>query len=274
MKKSDIITALALVICSLAVYLYLFGYADRKVVFLYEHLGFKPFDKITRGRYWMTGFVLSGFLSTLYLLIKLIWSSGNIVWKNVLRLSIIPLIIGIVLITSLVGQPVLPFGLAVSSAITLPIGLGLGLSVVDDLVANPRSTFLYLLFSLGIIPLLVLFRMVELPAKGILSWDAFWMYMPLLFIGALAWLFIGYRIFKSQKPSWIDVLKGALALGYVDLPLLHYLSATPEGIPYVTSADNFFPDHLLLRFLNWIVVLGILFFVDWCTKRILLKRSA
>lgn len=59
-------------VISLGIYFYLFGYADRKIVFLYEHLGLAPFDSATTGRYWMTGLVLSGFLTIFYLLIQLI----------------------------------------------------------------------------------------------------------------------------------------------------------------------------------------------------------
>jgi hypothetical protein len=269
LKKEEILIATLVTVISLAVYSYLFGCADRKIVFLYEHLGLTPFDRITTGRYWMAGLILSGFLSILYLVIrlilKLIIKSEIIYWKNIVKFSVIPLIIGVLIITMTFGEPEMTFLIAISSGLALIIGISTGFSVIDDLINDYRSTFIYLVIGLGLVPFLVLFRVLELPGKGILAMNISVFVVVFSTVGGFLWLFISHRIFKNYRPGFINVIKGTLAFGYIGLPVLHYLVLTPKGIPYITSSDNFFADNLGLRILNWILLILIVFLVEKLT---------
>jgi len=53
-----------------------FAVADRYVIFLYEHLGATPFDRVTRGRYWMAGLVAAGMVMVGYGLVN--WAVGRV----------------------------------------------------------------------------------------------------------------------------------------------------------------------------------------------------
>lgn len=265
LKKKEIIISILIIFISLGVYFYVFGCADRKIVFLYDHLGLKPFDRITTGRYWMTGLVLSGFLTILYLIIQLILRfilKSEISWKTIAKFSFIPLYTGVVLITMTFGEPKMTFLIAISSVLALTIGIAIGFSVIDDLIMDYRSAFIYLISGLGLVPLLILFRVLELPEKGILSMKISILIIVISIVGGFFWLLICYRIFKLNMPRFTNVIKGTLAIGYIGLPILHYLIATPKGIPYITSADNFFADNMILRITNWILLIFMVFLVD------------
>jgi len=270
LKKAEIITSVLVNLISLGVYIYLFGFAYRKIVFLYEHMGLQPYDHITTGRYWMTGFVLSGFLSILYLSARLILKFGakpeHISWKSIVILSVIPLTTGVIFITMTLGEPEMPFHIAMSAALALQIGLILGMSVVDDLMMNIKKTMIYLVSGIGLVPFLVLFRVLELPERGIISMNYAIAAVVFLFTGGLIWLYISCKIFKHARPGIIQQIKGILASGYVGLPLLHFLIATPKGIPYITSSDNFFADNLLLRACNWVLLFFIVISINKLIK--------
>jgi hypothetical protein len=255
----------------LGVYYYLFGCADRKIVFLYEHLGHTPFDSMTTGRYWMAGFLLSGLLTLLYLpaslILRLIIKSDKISWKPIVLFSMIPLMIGIVFIIMNLGEPKLTFIIAISSFLALIIGISIGFSVIDDLIKDYKSRFTYLLFGLGLVPFLSLFRSLELPEKGILTMQISVLVIVISIVFGFFWLLIAYRIFKRCRPKWINEIKGTLLIGYIGLPVLHFLIATPKGIPYITTSDNFFADNMIIRLSNWILLFLMVFSVDKLTKR-------
>lgn len=262
--------AILMILISLGVYTYLFIYADRKVVFLYSHLGSTPFDAMTSGRYWMAGFVLSGFLTLFYLIIKLmmklLFPNTHPRWKTIVQLSFLPLFLGILIITMNFGEPHLTFSLALSSAATLIIGLIIGFSVVDDLILHFQSTKNYLITGFGLMPFLSLFRTLELPAKGILSWSTSILVTIFSMIGGLLWVFTAYLLIEKNKPPLIKVLTGTLAITYVALPVLHYLLATPEGIPYITTSGNVFAQDMVLRISTWIVLILLAFIGEKLSK--------
>jgi hypothetical protein len=260
-----------LIMVSLSVYLYLFGFADRKIYFLYGHLGLQPFDEMTMGRYWMTGLVLSGYLSVLYLLVRLIIlfiiKSNNLSWITTIKLSALPLIFGILWITMTMGKPVMPFNIAFSSALALIIGTAIGCSVVDDVINDYKSTCIYILFAVGLIPFLTLFRVIELPDKGLLSVNVSVLVIISVLLIACIWLLLLYRIFKKFRPKFFNIIKGTLAIAYVGLPVIHHLLATPKGIPYITTADNFFAAHIWIRMVNWAILILLVYGFDKLSKK-------
>jgi len=89
----------------------------------------------------------------------------------------------------------------------------------------------------------------------------------ILIAGGFFWLLAAYRIFRRNRPKLKNVIKGTLATGYIGLPVLHYLFATPKGIPYITSADNFFADNMIIRLTSWILFIVIVFSADRLTKK-------
>lgn len=269
-KTSEIIIAILIILISLGVYTYLFIYADRKVVFLYSHLGSTPFDACTSGRYWMTGFVLSGFLTIFYLIIKLIIkllsAKDHPRWKTIVKISFLPLLLGILIITMDVGEPKLTFSLSISSAATLIIGLIIGFSIVDDLLNHFKSTKNYLIAGLGLVPFLMLFRTLELPDKGILSWGTSITLTIISIVGGLLWLSFARLLTENDKSPLIKVLTGTLAITYLGFPVLHYLVATPEGIPYITASGNIFAEGMVLRITTWILLILLAFIGEKLSK--------
>jgi hypothetical protein len=276
LKIGPITLSFVITIISLGVYVYLFGYADRKIVFLYEHLGLTPFDSMTIGRYWMAGFVLSGFLTILYLIYKLtaryLIKSKDISWIEIVKYSCIPLIIGVIIIITNLGAPRLTFIIAVSSALALIIGIMIGFSVADDLIAEVKSTLIYLIFGLGLVPLLLLFRVLELPGKGIVALNVAILVSVLTIVFGFSWLLISHRIFRQNTTGSVNIIKGTLLIGYLGLPVLHYIAATPKGIPYITSADNFFAESMILRLTNWIILILMVLLTDKLNKKINSRR--
>jgi len=136
--RYEIIIAIILIIITLGVFVYIFAFANREVVFLYNHLGFKPFDRITAGRYWMLGFIVSGFLAMLYFILRLIllFINNSITeilncW-SIIKITSIPLIFGIAIITMTLGDPILPFFTAISIPAVLIVGLIIEFSTIDD----------------------------------------------------------------------------------------------------------------------------------------------
>jgi hypothetical protein len=271
LKKVEILISIFVTIISLGAYYYIFGYADRKIIFLYEHLGLTPFDRMTTGRYWMTGLVLSGFLTILYLLTQLLLKftkkQEGISWRNIIKLIMIPLITGGILIIMTLGEPKLTFLIAISSVLALSIGIAVGFSVVDDLIKDIRKAIINLLFGFGLVPFLLLFRVLELPEKGIISMNISLLVIAITIVVGFFWLLMFYRIFKYNMPRLINVIKGTIVIGYIGLPVIHYLIATPKGIPYITSSDNFFADSIILRITNWILLILIVFLVEKLAKR-------
>lgn len=269
-RNYEFIVSVIIMLIPVGIYYYFFGYADRRVVFLYDHLGFTPFDQITAGRYWMAGFITSGFLSVLYLILQLairILKLPVMSWKKVFTLMVIPLNTGIIIIVMTAGEPELGLFIAISSALALTAGIFLGFSLVDNLMTNVKSTSLFLLFGLGMVPSLILFKALELPGKGILAFNVSLLIAVISVTAGLLWLLTCHWVFRKYRPKWPDVVKGALVTAYLGLPVLHYLAATPKGIPYITSADNFFADNMILRLITWMLLFLFVFSTDKLMRR-------
>lgn len=271
MKFREVVTVWLVILVSFSAYIYLFVFADRDVVFLTGQFSQDPFDSMTRGRYWMSGLVLGGMLTIIYLIIqglfKGIIHSEIVSYKKVVGRALVPLNLGIVIIMMFFGDPAMTLPVALSAAFALSSGIFIGFSVADDLFANYRSTFIYLSTGLGLVPILVLFRVLELPQRGILATNEAMLIALGVVLFGVGWLLLFYRMFRNKRPAWTHVLKGTLAAGYLGLPLLHYITATPEGIPYITSSDNFFADNMALRVTTWGLLMMLAFLADKLTRQ-------
>jgi hypothetical protein len=264
-SRLEIISAIILIVITLGVFVHIFAFANREVIFLYNHLGFMPFDRITVGRYWMLGFIVSGFWAMFYFVLKLTLflinnsRAENLHYWNIIKIASIPLIFGIAIITMTLGEPILPFSIAISIPAVLIIGLLIGFSTIDDLFKKFKYTISYLFTGLGLVPFLTLFRAIELPAKGIISIEtAIWVLIISFFAGVL-WLLVFLRIFRGIRIYFLETVKGTLLFLYLGLPLIHFIWATPKGVPYITAADNFMAENYALRVVAWILLVLIVY---------------
>ena len=83
--------------------------------------------------------------------------------------------------------------------------------------------------------------------------------------GGLLWLSFAHLL-TDNKCSLIKVLTGTLAISYLGFPVLHYLVATPEGIPYITASGNVFAENMVLRITTWILLILLAFIGEKLSK--------
>ncbi len=176
--KAAGIAALAVSTIVIRLFYYWFAQADRYVIFLYNHAGAAPFDDRTVSRYWMSGLVTGGIVLVGY-------SGGNWLlgrlgglfyreytpspWGLVWLLCVIPVSLGIGLITTQLNQPTLPPALAGWCVVATLLALGPAL-YLGSMTAQAGSDLVWLLLvGAGLTPALLLLRAVELPGQGILS---------------------------------------------------------------------------------------------------------
>lgn len=249
-------------------YYYAFAVADRNTFFLYGHLGFKPLDDITVGRYWMTGFVFSGFVSVPALIMFLAFrmishrtGSLNIVLSpyRILFFSYVPLVPVLFLIIMFAGTRVLPSLIFLYVLISVFAGLFLVIITASHLVLSPDFFLYELIIASGLVPFILLSRAVELPSKGIMSSSDAWLIAALSLWFSFLWLWVFYFAFRKKKlnPFYITVISFFAA--YVMLPVLHFMSRVPSGMPYITASSNFFADNMLLRTFVLILAVSIVF---------------
>ena len=242
-----------------------FAIADRYAIFLYGHSApgiplAQPFDAMTRSRYWMAGLVAAGAVMVIY--IALNWVLGRIVtrrghsyhppaWRRVWVLCALPLIVGIPAITMMRNTPTLPFGLAAACVIATLAGLALAL-LPGEWAARQPVDLIWLAFDgLGLMPILLLLRSVELPGSGV----SVSMALAVLFavgglLAGLIWLGVmsGLRAWRRRPaPTAGALLAAGLCLSYLLMPLVHHLFATPPGWRYISTASNFFAFNPVLQ---------------------------
>lgn len=252
---------------------YWYAVANRVIVFLYDHdMGplfpdTGPFGAVTRGRYWMAGlvvggFVLVGYTATLFVIGRLARTYRPPAWRRVWLLCALPLAVGIPAITMTQNAPVLPpvDALAVTAATVAAVGLaltpgapaarapsrlaglaveGAGVAAVADSVAfAPRSTaFLAHNILAGTLPI----------AGALIA--------GLLLLLAVALVRRRRRVLPP--PLWMSLVAG-LCWAYLLGPLAHYLVGT-DGWFYITTADNFFPGAWLPLLAGWLLAAALLF---------------
>ena len=246
-----------------------FGVANRSIVFLYDHdmgprvLDTRPFSPVTRSRYWMAGFVATGFI--MVLVIGVNWLLGRLsrryaapAWWRVGLLATPPLLGGILWITMTCNRPTLPLGLALLTALVTLVGLALALQPAAWAARYPLDLMLLALDG-GCLALL----MTTLPGLAYVS-DGFsierpqwvWMLLGLLAVSAIGlslstvarWML--RRRLSVRGPGLPVLLVAAACCAYLVLPLFHHLFGT-DGYFYITDMDNFFSRVLWVQGLSW-----------------------
>lgn len=248
-----------------ALFYYWFGVADRYHIFLYNHLGATPFDDVTTGRYLMAGLVADGAVLVLYGLGC--WAGGRLAgmwyheyapptWWRVWLLCLPPLLVAIPLVATTVNAPTLPLWLAIACAVVTCIGLPLALMPGDLAARRPGRLIWITVTGMGLAPVLVMLRAVELPRIGLVAMPAALQVAGLGLFASAAWLALMVGIGRWRRwplPSTAALLAAAFAVVYLVLPLVHHLFFTPPAFRYITSSSNFFAFSLPLQLLTWFV---------------------
>jgi hypothetical protein len=250
----------------LALFYYWFAVGDRYAVFLYEHLGATPFDEVTSSRYWMSGLVACGIVMVVYVGVN--WLLGRIsarrqrdygppAWQRVWGLCALPLTVGIPVITMSFNWPTLPLANSVACVAATLIGLALALSSGSWAAQRPVDLAWLALDALGLMPVLLLLRAVELPARGLS------VPVPLLWLIAIGgpasgvvWLGVmtGLRAWRRRSsPDATTLFVAGVCQSYLLMPLVHHLFSTPPGYRYISTASNFFAFNPGLQLLVFLV---------------------
>jgi hypothetical protein len=242
--------------------LFWFGYANRYVVFLYDHdMGPRvpdtsPFSPVTRSRYWMTGLVVGGLVMALTTAASGVLGrrTAPLPWRRVWLLAALPIVVGIVWITMTLNHPTLPLDLALLVAgVTL---LGLALALQPAAVAARRHAELLLLAGDG---LCLALWLVTLPGlayvpywlrSGGRLWLALLVIPPVVGLVGLG-LLTGIRWFlKRLASTFEELVLAALCAAYLLLPLVHHVLGT-DGRFYISDMDNFFSRNPLVQLVTW-----------------------
>ncbi len=252
-------------------FFYWFAIADRYAIFLYNHLRAIPFDQVTRSRYWMTGLVAAGEAMLLYTLVN--WAIGRITacrgrdyhpphWWRVWLLCAPVLATGIIAITMTVNAPALPLPDALASASAALAGLALALMPGEWAARQPRDLIWLTADGAGLMPPLLLLRVVELPGRGLSLPFTPGMVVPIagaaVAVGA-AWLAImtGLRMWRRRPaPGTGPLLAAGLALSYLLMPAAHHWLATPPDWRYISTSSNFFALSPLVQAAAFLVAAG------------------
>ena len=273
----------AIVLC---LYYYWFAVADRYIVFLYYHnMGplvpdTTPFSAETGSRYWMAGLVAGGAVMALYSALS--WLMGRVVrnyrtpaWWRVWAVCVLPLLIGIPLITMTTNQPTLPL---LNAAQTTLAGLiGLAFALVPAKMAAERPGALLLLASDGWAVMLLMVNAAMF--ERVKQWSARGrtVYVQMMAVGLIAgvvWLLImtGLRAWRrTSVPSVAALFAAGLCESYLLMPLAHHVSFT-DGYYYISSMSNFFASSIMAQIVAWLPVAAITVGVTRLRRR-LEKRS-
>lgn len=277
--KAAGIAALAVSTIVIRLFYYWFAQADRYVIFLYNHAGATPFDDRTVSRYWMSGLVTGGIVLVGYSGIN--WLLGRLGglfykkytpprWGLVWLLCVIPVSLGIGLITTQLNQPTLPPVLAGWCVAATLLALGPAL-YLGSMTAQAWVNLVWLLLvGAGLTPALLLLRAVELPAQGILSpVPAYGIAIGGTGLG-LVWsiglIRVQSRWLAGFRPgSAGQFLAAGISISYLLLPLTHYLFAS--SIRYMSVADNFFARSWLLQGVVFLIAIGLAFGLERLYQR-------
>lgn len=247
----------------LALMYYWFAIEDRNSIFLYYHdMGAKvpdtsPFSFVTSSRYWMSGLVANGFVFLLYsffTFIRLQFKGGfsQPDKLHVLYICAPILIVGTLIITMTMNEPVLPFNHALKVALANLIGLMIALYTAQITSKNFLHNVFQVIdgFAIG------LMMNASTWLENIDTMPA-WRVMVLLKIYMICFILIiitsvGYiKTRKSQKVHALFLY--CLAIGYLFGSLFHYLFGT-DGHYYITNSDNFFTRNIAVQFIIWIFI--------------------
>lgn len=282
--------SLCIVIVILGLFLYWFAVADRYAIFLYGHTArgiplTQPFDAITRSRYWMAGLVASAIAMAGY--VGVLWTVGRMAvfrgssfrppcWWRVWFVCAPFLLVGIPAITMTVNQPTLPLSLSLACVASTLTGLAVAVLVGEWVVERPLDLAWLVADGAGLIAILLLVKVVELPARGLsVSVGTALGFALAGVLCSMAWL-AAMTIIRIRRrrsiPGWAALLVAGLALSYMVLPLVHYVIAAPPGHRYITTATNFFAFNAVLQVFVLTIAAAVAYSVTRVRRRLVVPE--
>ena len=269
-RRSTLAFAAGITLLVLGLFYYWFAVADRYGVFLYGHLAATAFDAVTSSRYWMAGLVASGIV--LLITVPLQWLMARIgaargvryappPWWHVWVACAAPVAVGILWITMRANSPTLPLPLALACVAATWVGLALALAPGALVAQHPGDAMWIAWISVGLLPILLLVRAMELPSRGTISVEVATMVVTASIAIGLLWILLWLSVYKRRRkatPSPQTVITAALIFAYLLLPLLHYWVFTPPAFRYISTASNFFAYSPLVQALTYGVAMAVL----------------
>jgi hypothetical protein len=130
---------------------------------------------------------------------------------------------------------------------------------------------------MGLMPVLLLLRAVELPGRGLsVSVPLAVLVAVSSILASVGWLEImtGLRMWRRKSmPSASAVCIAGLSLSYLVLPVTHYDLSTPPAYRYITTASNFFAFDVGLQMLVFVVAAGLAASVTRVRQKLVIKSS-
>ena len=273
--RLPLVEAVFISIFILGLFYYWYGIANRYTIFLYGHTAVgipdsQPFDEMTTGRYWMSGLVGTGAVMVIRTAAHWLWGRLAVrrsrpfapsTWWKVWLLVAMPVGVGIPAITMTVNAPTLPPSLAAACVMATLLGLAIALLPGRRAANRPTELTWLVTDGVGLMPALLLLRVVELPGRG-LSVGSLEVWLAAIggLLAGLIWLagMSALRIRRNKEmPSAGALLFAGLGLSYLLMPLVHHLLATPPAYRYISTASNFFAFNLGIQFLAVIAATGL-----------------
>ena len=154
------------------------------------------------------------------------------------------------------NQPTLSPRLALVS--TLVALLGLARALVPGMLAADRPAELVwlALFGIGLVPSLLLLRLVELPSRGFIEASRAYMIVAVSLVIGVVWLALlaSLRSWRHKLPLDAgELLIAGLCLSYLILPLAHYLFLVPSEYRYISASSNFFAYTPIVQLVSFLV---------------------
>ncbi len=273
--RRSLMEAICLSFLILGLFYYWFGIANRYVIFLYGHTATgisqaQPFDEMTASRYWVAGLVASAIVLVLY--VPVCWLQGQIArwrqkpfvpsaWWQTWLLTAIPTGLGISIITMTMNQPTLPPALATACIAATLFGLAITSLAGNWAIRCPWELLWLIADGVGLMPVLLLLRVIELPGRGLsVSSTTVWLFSLGGLVAGVIWL-TGLSLLRHWRhitsPNTIAIFLTGLGLSYILMPLVHYQLATPPDYRYISTASNFFAFNLSLQVLTLLVAFGL-----------------
>ena len=193
-------------------------------------------------------------------------------WWRVWLLCALPLFVGIPAITMTVNTPTLPFDLAIACVAATLAGLALALWPGAWAAQRPRDLLWLAGDGMGLMPVLLLLRAVELPGRGVsVSVSLAWAFALGGILAGVAWLGLmtGLRVWRRTPiPSACELMAAGLSLSYLLLPLVHHLLATPPAYRYISAASNFFAFDLGVQIVALLVAAALAVTATWVRRHL------
>jgi hypothetical protein len=158
-----------------------------------------------------------------------------------------------------VNSPTLPLANALNCLLACLLGLALALLPGGWAARQPGRFGWLIADGVGLVPSLLLWRAVELPELGLMSWQTAYLAAAGGTAAGILWLGLMslFRVWRRcPDPGARALFISGLCWSYLLLPLVHHLLFTPPGYRYITAAANFFAHGWSVQLAAWAIAGG------------------